>query len=141
MIDRVKLAAERGWSVQEIYKAKDAWRKLYARQPSSEMTFEQYLDLMAESGLRPDNVGLRRGQYHLARLNDSGAYVLGNCRFIPQEANQRERKEGYQARPEFRSLISDLARARRRIRCPHCDGDYSPGMFTRWHGNNCKAAP
>ena len=140
MIDRVKLASDRGWSVEEIYKAKDAWRKLYVRQPKSDITFMQYLDLMQESGLRPNLVGLRKGQYHLARIGDSGAYTLGNCRFIPQEANQAERKEGYQQEPSFRKLASDIAKKRQRTCCAHCGKSVTPGMLARWHGEKCKLA-
>lgn len=24
-------------------------------------------------------------------------------------------------------------------RCEHCQGEFSSGMYSRWHGNNCKA--
>lgn len=138
MIDRVSLARERGWDVSEIYRAKDAWRKLYVRQPQSTLSFNDYLNMQVAAGLRPSMVGLRRGQYHLARFNDTGAYTKNNCRFIPQEKNQQERKEGYQRKPEFRALMSELAIRRKRVECPHCGKVVSPGMYGRWHGDNCK---
>jgi len=138
MIDRISLAQQRGWGVPEIYRAKDAWRKLYVRQPESDLTFDVYLDMQAAAGLRPSMVGLRRGQYHLARYNDSGSYTKDNCRFIPQEENQRERKEGYQNKPEFRALISKLALQRERTKCPYCGKSATPGMYARWHGDKCK---
>lgn len=138
MIDRVSLAQQRGWSVSEIYRAKDAWRKLYVRQPQSDLSFDAYLDMQAAVGLRPRMVGLRRGQYHLARYNDTGAYTKDNCRFIPQEENQRERKEGYQSKPKFRALISKLVSQRERTECPHCGKSAAPGMYARWHGDKCK---
>lgn len=138
MIDRVSLAQSFGWEVDEIYRARDAWRKLYVRQPESNLTFEEYLDMMVASGLRPSKVGKRRGQFHLARYNDEGAYSITTCRFIPQEQNQKERKEGYQSDPDFRALISKIALARTRKECPYCGKSISPGMFGRWHGDKCK---
>ena len=57
-----------------------------------ELSFEQFVIIAKESGLtKPEQNGCRRGQYHLARLGDSGAYVVGNCRFLPQEENIQER--------------------------------------------------
>jgi hypothetical protein len=138
MIDRIALAQSYGWEVSEIYRARDAWRKLYVRQPASDLSFDAYLGMIVEAGLRPNMVGKRRGQFHLARYKDEGSYSIGNCRFIPQEQNQQERKEGYQRVPEFRALLSKLAYARTRKKCPHCEKHFSPGMFSRWHGDKCK---
>lgn len=139
-LDRVALAASLGWSVAEVYKARDAWRKLYVRQPESTLSFGQYIDMILSAGLRPLQIGLRRGQWHLARPEDSGSYAIGNCRFVPQEVNQRERKEGYQTRPEFRLKARQAALARPRRACPHCGVDASPGMFARWHGAKCRTS-
>ena len=139
-LDRVALAANLGWSVSEVYRARDAWRKLYVRQPESTLSFGQYIDMILAAGLRPLQIGLRRGQWHLARPGDSGSYTIENCRFVPQEVNQRERKEGYQARPEFRLKARQAALARSRNTCPHCDVDAAPGMFARWHGAKCRSA-
>lgn len=138
MIDRVQIAKDYSWTLREIYKARDSWRKLYVRQPSSSITFDEYLALIKDSGLRPDMVGLKRGQYHLARHNDSGAYSVGNCRFIPQEQNQKERKEGYQRDPDFRKLMSEIALKRPKFTCHKCGLLFSQGMLTRWHGDRCK---
>lgn len=138
MIDRVALAQSFGWEVTEIYRARDAWRKLYVRQPTSDLTFEDYLDMMVSAGLRPSMVGKRRGQFHLARYNDEGGYSVTTCRFIPQEQNQKERKEGYQRDPNFRALISKLALTRPRKKCQYCGKSSTPGMFGRWHGDQCK---
>jgi hypothetical protein len=104
----------------------------------STLSFEEYIEMMAAAGLRPDMVGLRHGQYQLARYEDAGAYTRVNCRFIPQEQNQAERKEGYQRRPAFRRLMSDIARNRAKTKCFCCGGEFSPGMSSRWHGENCK---
>jgi hypothetical protein len=138
MIDRIALAASYGWTVEEIYRAKDAWRKLYVRQPASDITFIEYLDDMKRAGLRPNMVGLRRGQYHLARFNDKGAYTKGNCRFIPQHDNQKERRENYQSRPEVRLLLSKIALNRPRHTCKCCGKQVTAGMLARWHNDKCK---
>lgn len=138
-VDRRALAREYGWSVDEIYRAKDSWRAMHKRQPASTLTFRQYLDMMRASGLRPRRVGLRAGQYHLARPGDRGAYDLGNCRFVPQEVNQGERNEGYQRRPEVRERARLSALGREKKSCPHCGARCSPGMFARWHGGACRA--
>ena len=138
MINRIALAASYGWTVKEIYRANDAWRQMYARQSASDITFTEYLNTMRDAGLRPDQVGLRRGQYHLARFNDAGAYTKGNCRFIPQYDNQKERREGYQSRPEFRRLMSDIALTRPRHTCKCCGKQVTAGMLARWHNDKCK---
>jgi hypothetical protein len=138
MIDRVALAKSYGWSVQEIYRAKDAWRRMYTRQPASDITFTEYLDAIRDANIRPNQVGLRRGQYHFARFNDSGAYIKGNCRFIPQYDNQKERREGYQSRPDFRRAMSEIALKRPRHVCGCCGKQVTAGMLARWHNDKCK---
>ena len=138
MIDRIALAKVYGWSVKEIYREKDAWRRLYTRQPASNITFIEYLDAIRDANLRPNQVGLRHGQYHFARFNDSGAYTKGNCRFIPQYANQKERREGYQSRPDFRRAMSEIALKRPRHICECCGKQVTAGMLARWHNDKCK---
>lgn len=137
-LDRRKIAQQRGWAPEEIYKAIDAWRALYKRQPASTMTLEEYLDLMQSSGIRPSMIGLHRGKYSLARIDDIGAYHKNNCRFLTIEQNVAERKEGYQSRPEFRIAMSEIALKRPRHTCHYCGGAFTKGMLTRWHGDKCK---
>jgi hypothetical protein len=137
MVDREAIASIYGWSIKEIYRAKDAWRKLYDRQPASAITFSEYLEMMKNAGLRPDKVGLRRDQYQLARYNDSGAYVKGNCRFITQKENQSEKDNSYQSKPCFRQMARELALKRPRLLCVNCGDRFSPGMLARWHGGKC----
>ncbi len=36
--------------------------------------------------------------------------------------------------------LSFRAKHRQKIRCEYCSNDFTPGMYTRWHGNNCKDA-
>jgi len=140
MRDRLAIAQHYGFTLKEIYGAIDSWRKLYVRQPTSSLTLEEYLGMMKDAGLRPSMVGLRRGQYHLARYGDAGAYHLHSCRFIPQEQNQKERKEGYQATDSFRKMASELALLREKTACENCGCSFSPGMYARWHGGNCRKA-
>ena len=93
--------------------------------------------MIEKSGLRPNAIGLRHGQYNLARLGDAGPYSRDNCRFIPVEENMAERKEGYQRETEFTRKMSELAKLRPRKVCPVCGASASPGMLARWHGANC----
>lgn len=137
-LDRVKIAEDRNWTVREVYKAIDCWRAMKKRQPESSMSIGEYLDLISASGLRPDMIGLRRGEYSIARFNDSGAYDLGNCKFLLIEDNVSERKEGYQKNPEFRAKMSLIGKARKRIACDHCGRLATKQMLLRWHGNKCK---
>lgn len=138
MRNRIDIAAKRGWTVPEVYKAINTWRALYARQPKSTLTLNEYFDMMQASGLRPSMIGLHHGKYSLARFNDEGPYNLDNCRFIPIQDNVSERREGYQQKPAFKKLMSELALKRSRYVCVHCQKDSSPGMHARWHGDNCK---
>ena len=139
--NRVEIAAQRGWTVPEVYKGIDAWRALYSRQPQSTLTLDEYFDKMQSSGLRPAMIGLRRGKYSLARFNDTGPYRYDNCRFILIEDNVAERREGYQQDPAFKKLMSELALERPRYTCPHCQKTAAPGMYARWHGDNCRFKP
>lgn len=54
------------------------------------LTKEQIEWLLAEAGIEPEDWSFYG--YHLARYNDSGDYVLGNCRFIPASDNFKEKK-------------------------------------------------
>jgi hypothetical protein len=137
-IDRAALAKSFNWDCSEIYKAADAWKSMRRRQSGDVMPFLDYVDLIAKSGLRPNMIGKRRGQYHLARYGDRGPYSSENARFVPQEVNQRERRRDYQGLPDFRKQASKDALMRRRVQCA-CGGAFTPGMFKRWHGGNCRA--
>lgn len=139
-LDRAAIAAMYGWTLKEIYDAAQAFKAMYRRQPTSDITFRQYLDLMKEQGLRPLQVDLTTGGYHLARHGDAGAYSIGNCRFVTGLANQLERQEGYQRRPAFREEMSRIAMKRPRIACAKCGGAFTPSMLARWHGGKCRLA-
>jgi len=48
--------------------------------------------LLEEAGIEFGQIGVHRGDYHLARYGDTGPYALGNCRFITVEENLAEQK-------------------------------------------------
>lgn len=138
-IDRRALAAQLGWTTQEVYLARDSWRRLYDRQPGSTLSFERYLEMMIEAELRPSKVGLHNGQFQLARYGDAGSYREGNCRFIRQEQNMAERQPPHHTE-EMKARLSRLAYQRQKTECQYCGGAFSPGMFARWHGERCRAS-
>jgi len=138
-MDREAVAKMYGVSVEDINRVCYAVKQLHKRQPSSTMTLREYLELARSSGITLEQIGKRRGQFHLARCNDVGGYSVGNCRFVPQEVNQHERKEGYQKLPEFRALASRIAMNRKKQLCSGCNREFTPAMMKRWHGANCRS--
>jgi hypothetical protein len=60
------------------------------------LTLEDVSRLMKEAGITHEDTGSRKGKYVLARKNeitgevDTGAYEIGNCRFIRWEDNIEE---------------------------------------------------
>lgn len=47
--------------------------------------------LVREANLKSSDLGFSGNGYVLARFNDEGDYVYGNCRFITQKENSEER--------------------------------------------------
>ena len=47
--------------------------------------------LLEEAGITFDQIGKGRNDYCLGRINDSGDYVMGNCRFITVAQNNKEK--------------------------------------------------
>jgi hypothetical protein len=139
-VDRAAVARSRGWSIDEVNSAAQAFKALYRRQPQSTVTFEWYLNEMEKSGIRPRQIGKSRGAYQLARIGDCGAYVPGNCRFLPSTVNHGERDFSYMASPTVRSRITSAANLRERLQCEKCGERFTPGMLVRWHGPRCKKA-
>ena len=58
-----------------------------------ELTFDEYCLLVKNAGLKSSNLGFTGDKYVLARYNDSGNYTYGNCRFITQKENMKERND------------------------------------------------
>ncbi|MCG2586540.1 hypothetical protein [Massilia sp. TS11] len=76
------------------------------------LTFQQYILKLAEAGIEPSMVGLRRGMYNLARFTDRGDYTPSSCRFITVEENQAEQaKNG--------GLAAKIAKLRGRTKESH----------------------
>lgn len=56
------------------------------------LTYEDYCFLVEEAYLKSSDLGFSGNKFVLARIKDKGPYKLGNCRFITQKENLRERK-------------------------------------------------
>jgi hypothetical protein len=71
------------------------------------LTFTQFCILLRQAKIKSSDLG--RSKYHLARKNDTGGYVYGNCSFKPYIENLLEKR------------ISDRSRkaSRRNVRKAH----------------------
>lgn len=58
-----------------------------------DLTYEQYMDLVNEAGLKSSQLGFTGEGYVLGRNNDSGGYEPGNCRFVTQKENSDEKNK------------------------------------------------
>lgn len=56
-----------------------------------ELTFEEYIRLVNDAGLKSSDLGFTGKKYVLARIGDTGNYKFGNCRFITQKENVHEK--------------------------------------------------
>lgn len=56
-----------------------------------ELSLYEYCALVKEAKLTSSKLGFKGGGYVLARYNDCGSYKYGNCRFITQKENCKER--------------------------------------------------
>lgn len=79
------------------------------------LSFEEYLSLAEEAGIKSEQVGARKGQYQLGRFGDVGDYKVGNVRFITKEQNLLEQKlnGGYDRAKERRSAQMETITAKR----------------------------
>jgi len=55
-----------------------------------ELSFDDIIKLLEDAGIKSSHWS--NDGYHLARYNDTGDYIYGNCRFISMEENIAERK-------------------------------------------------
>lgn len=55
------------------------------------LTYEEFILLVKEAGLKSSQIGFSGENYVLGRYNDTGAYKIGNCRFITQKENSDEK--------------------------------------------------
>lgn len=70
-----------GFAEKDFQKAYLNWLHIF-RFADSSLTFEQYLNKLSEAKIVPTDVGNRKNQYNLARINDEGPYTNESCRFI-----------------------------------------------------------
>lgn len=57
-----------------------------------ELSLEEFCQLVKDAGIVSSQLGFSGQGYVLARYNDEGSYAVGNCRFITQADNVKERK-------------------------------------------------
>ena len=57
-----------------------------------ELSLEQFCKLIKQADIKSSQLGFTGDGYVLARYNDSGNYTYGNCRFIKQSENAKEKK-------------------------------------------------
>ena len=49
------------------------------------------------------------------------------------------RQTGVPRTDQAKSAISKGVSSLKKIKCEYCGGEYSPALYGRWHGNNCKS--
>jgi hypothetical protein len=70
------------------------------------LTIEEYKQLATDAGIIVTDIGRISGKYQLARINDTGPYKIGNCRFITQVENLQEVKISQKKIDHCRSIGS-----------------------------------
>lgn len=78
-----------------------------------ELTFHEFCVLLKEAGIKSSQLDRTGQSYELARHNDTGSYKVGNCRFIPQIQNLKERKTSDAMRAALSRGASASAKARK----------------------------
>lgn len=73
-----------------------------------DLTFEQFFILKENAGLKTEDLGFSGKGYVLARYNDEGGYTFGNCRFITQSENAKEKKISKKNREASRRNIAKV---------------------------------
>lgn len=87
-------------------KLRDKWhnKKYNAQAVNIEfnLSYDEYMELMIEANIKSSQLGYTGENYVLARVNDEGPYVKGNCRFLTQHENIKERKLSCKAKESSR---------------------------------------
>lgn len=73
-----------------------------------ELTLEQFCNLMKQANIKSSQLGFTGDNYVLARYNDLGNYTYGNCRFIKQSENAKERKTSEKSRKASSKNIKEV---------------------------------
>jgi hypothetical protein len=76
------------------------------RESGFNLSLEEFVGLMNEANVGIDDLHIKG--YHLSRYNDSGDYVVGNCRFIPCYENIAEKKVSDAWRDSSRRNIANF---------------------------------
>jgi len=88
-LDREIVAKHLNYSIEEVYKAYNNWIQIF-RIEGSTLTFEEYLNKLNETGIRPSDLGNDNNNYHLSRYTDEGPYTNNSCRFVMKRVNMEE---------------------------------------------------
>lgn len=77
------------------------------------LTFDEYRQLMIESGFKSSDLGFTGNNIVLARYGDNGDYTIDNCRFITQFENIQEKKITEKSRIASANNMIKLNKARK----------------------------
>lgn len=69
------------------------------------LTFEDFIFLVRDAGLKSSQLGYKGEKYVLARFGDKGGYTIDNCRFITQKENAAEKVVTKKARQASKKNI------------------------------------
>ncbi len=83
------------------------------------LSFNEYCQLVFEAGLKSSQLGFTGEKYVLGRYRDTGAYEIGNCRFITQLENSHE-KRNYKGDRYCLKCGKKLDRHTKGDYCIHC---------------------
>jgi len=80
------------------------------------LTYRQFCRLVRNKNLVSSYLGFHKGskKYVLARVRDRGAYAYGNCRFITQLENSKEKKQTVRAKLASRKNARIMNEANRK---------------------------
>lgn len=88
------------------------------------LTYEEFTSLVVKAGLKSSQLGFTGEGYVLARYGDRGPYKIGNCRFITQAENMKERvwtrKSNQKRRSSIRARIGKSLVLETRQTCQVC---------------------
>jgi hypothetical protein len=145
-------------------------RKKYTSHKSSakfrgidfKLTFEEWFDIWQKSGHYHER-GRGVGSYVMSRIQDKGAYEVGNVFIQSNSDNVKQamhtgpknlrhstetkilfskQRKGHTKSSEWRDKIrlSNLGKKKPQqiIQCPHCKKEGAANNMKRWHFENCK---
>ena len=88
------------------------WKRCRARGQEFNLSYSEIRWLFWIARITPADIGRSRDQYCLGRFGDSGAYEIGNCRFITNAQNREESK--WLDSQEHRTFVSTLHKRTKR---------------------------